>query len=85
VFVCNELIATYFPRLCTIGLPPSQLSRTVVLGLRLPWAVVTYRPLIALRFWGPELPLLPELSRTVVRGLARPWAEVTNRPLIALR
>jgi hypothetical protein len=57
----------------------------VVSGLAFPWAVVTYRPEMALRQWLPELPLDPALSRTVVCGLALPCVAVTYRPLIALR
>ena len=47
-------------------------SRTVVLGLLFPCLAVTKRPLIALRYAPPVLPLLPAASRTVVLRLAFP-------------
>jgi hypothetical protein len=59
-------------------------SVTVVSGFRFAVDLVTYRPVMALRWWVPA-PLLEPLSVTVVRGCLTAVAGFTYRPVMALR
>jgi hypothetical protein len=60
-------------------------SVTVVRGCRTAVALVTYRPVIALRCAVPEPPLRPTAWTTVVRGWRAAVEARTYRPLMALR